>query len=72
MQTDLNSKVAEMDKKLKLLEKHDRRYNLLFYGFTEEYNENVHETIRESFIQDLKIDEERVRNMYFANDDRMP
>ena len=69
MQTELNSKVAEMDKKLKLLEKHDRKYNLLFYRFTEEYNENIQETMKESFTQDLKIDEE---NMYFAHGHRMP
>ena len=72
MQTELNSKMVEMDKKLKLLEKHDQKYNLLFYGFTEEYNENIHETMRESFTQDLKIDKERVRNMYFAHGHRMP
>ena len=41
MQADLNRKIAEMDTKLNLSEKHDLKYDLLFYGFTEENNENV-------------------------------
>ena len=65
------SKMEELDKKLLLLEKHERKYNLIFYGFEEESGENVHETLRESFMNDLMIDEERVRIMYFANGHRL-
>ena len=72
IETKLDTKIDELDKKLKLLEKHDRKYNLLFYGFPEETNENVYTTMRDSFVQDLKIDEERVHNMYFSNGHRLP
>ena len=72
IETKLDTKTDELDKKLKLLEKHDRKYNLLFYGFPEETNENVYTTMRDSFVQDLKIDEERVHNMYFSNGHRLP
>ena len=52
-----------------MLEKHDRKYNLIFYGFREEAKEDV---LRESFVNDLDLDEERVRNMYFSNGHRIP
>ena len=76
IQSDLDNKITGIEKKLenklKLLEKHDRKYNLLFYGFTEDSNENVYTTMRDSFIKELNIEEERVQNMYFANGHRMP
>ena len=61
----------KLENKLKLLEKHDRKYNLLFYGFTEDSNENVYTTMWDSFIKELNIEEERVQNIYFANGHRM-
>ena len=45
---------------------------MLFYGFPEESGENVYEVIRQSLIHDLKLDEEGVRNMYFAAGHRVP
>ena len=36
---DLDKKLKELDVKLQLLEKKDRKYNLLFYGFHEEAGE---------------------------------
>ena len=75
IQSDLDNKIAGIEKKLenklKLLEKHDRKYNLLFCGFTEDSNENVYITMRDSFIKELNIAKERVQNMYFANGHRM-
>ena len=68
----LDVKIEELDTKLKLLEKQDRKYNLLFYGFTEEAGEDVYNVVRQSLITDLKLDEERVRNMYFAAGHRVP
>lgn len=67
---DLNTKLSNLDNKLKLIEKHDRNYNLLFYGFPEDRGENVYDMLRESFISDLQIEEERVRTMYFSNGHR--
>ena len=70
--TVLDDKLKELDNKLMLLEKQDRKYNLLFYGFQEEAGEDVFSVIRQSLILDLKLDEERVRNMYFAAGHRVP
>ena len=68
----LDEKILVLDTKLKLLEKQDRKYNLLFYGFPEESGENVYEIIRQSLITELKLEEENVRNMYFAAGHRVP
>ena len=68
----LDVKLKELDDKLMLLEKQDRKYNLLFYGFREDKGENVYNVIRQSLINDLNLDEERVRNMYFAAGHRVP
>ena len=67
---ELVAKIKDLDVKLKLLEKQDRKYNLLFYGFIEEAGENVYNVIRHSLIIDLE--EERVQNMYFAAGHRVP
>ena len=69
---ELDGKIKELDKKLMLLEKQDRKYNLLFYGFEEVAGEDVYKTVRQSLIHDLELDEERVRNMYFAAGHRVP
>ena len=63
--------MRELDNKLMLLEKQDRKYNLLFYGFSEEADEDVFDIRRESFIVH-KDDERRVRSMYFSNGHRFP
>lgn len=69
---DLNKKIAEIDRKILLSEKQDRKYNLLFYGIREEPDEDISEKLRELFIQDLNLDEEKVGNMYFAHGHRIP
>lgn len=71
-QQKLEEKIKELDNKLLLLEKHDRKYNLLFYGVPEEQNENVVDTVRELFKNDLEIDEDRVNSMYFISGHRIP
>lgn len=68
----LEEKIKELDNKLLLLEKHDRKYNLLFYGVSEEQNENVIDTLRELFKNDLEIGEDRVNSMYFISGHRIP
>ena len=69
---ELDEKLQELDNKLMVLEKQDRKYNLLFYGFQEVAGENVYNVIRQSLVNDLKLDEERVRTMYFAAGHRVP
>lgn len=68
----IDKKVGEINNKLLLLEKQDRKYNLLFYGINEERNENVYEKIRELCLTDLEISSTTVDNMYFANGHRIP
>lgn len=69
---ELDEKIKLLDTKLQLLEKQDRKYNLLFYGFQEDAEEDVYEIIRQSLIEDLKLEEDKVRNMYFAAGHRVP
>ena len=45
---------------------------MLFYGFTEEASEKIFNVIRHSLITDLKLEEEKVQNMYFAASHRVP
>lgn len=67
----LNEKIEKLNRKLMMLEKHDRKYNLLFYGFKEDKSENIYEVTRNLFVEELGIDPERVRDMYFANGHRI-
>lgn len=69
--TDLDGKIKMLNQKLMLLEKQDRKYNLLFYGVAEERAENVFEKVRLLCTDDLGIDSEKVNNMYFAHGHRM-
>ena len=55
-----------------LLEKHDCKYNLLIYGVKEENNEDVIETMKKIFTDDMGIGESRVDDMYFAHVHRVP
>lgn len=70
--SDLDTKIKAMNQKLKLLEKQDRKYNLLFYGVAEERSENLFEKIRQLCKEDLEIHAETVDNMYFAHGHRIP
>lgn len=68
----IDQKLQEMNNKLLLLEKQDRKYNLLIYGVPEESDENVCEKMRDLFINELQISGTRVDNMYFAHGHRLP
>lgn len=70
--SDLDSRIKAMNQKLVLLEKQDRKYNLLFYGVAEERAENLFEKIRRLCKEDLEIQADKVDNMYFAHGHRMP
>lgn len=69
--SDLESKIKMLNQKLMLLEKQDRKYNLLFYGVAEERAENVFEKVRQLCTDDLGLESEKVNNMYFAHGHRM-
>ena len=68
----MNKKITDLDNKFMLLEKHDCKYNLLIYGVKEENNEDVIETMKKIFTDDMGIGESRVDDMYFAHAHRVP
>lgn len=65
------SELREMNEKFLMQEKHDRRYNLLFYGFLEKENEDLKTTMKD-FFKKLEISEEKIKAMTFANYHRLP
>lgn len=68
----LIDKIDMLNNKLLLLEKYDRKYNLLFFGIPETPNENVYQKLRDIFVTDMGLDEDRIQNMYFAHGHRLP
>ena len=72
IKSEIDSKLEELNKKILLMEKHGRKYNLLFYGFPEERpGENIYENMRNVFVEDLHLDSDKVESMYFANAHRL-
>ena len=67
--------MQEIERQFMIQEKHDRHYNLLFYGFREEQNETyetLDENMRSFFKRQLNIEEDKVNDMEFANIHRLP
>lgn len=72
LEESLTKKIDELNNKLLLLEKHDRKYNLLFNGVEEEQSEKLYDKMRQFFVRSLHIDEARVERIYFSNGHRLP
>ena len=72
VKAEIDTKIQELNQKILLMEKQDRKYNLLFYGFPEEGSENLFDKLRNVFVKDLDIDHYTVDNMYFTHGHRMP
>ena len=68
----VDDKIKELDNKLLLLEKQDRKYNLLFYGIPEEANERLYDKMRHFFATELGIEKEAAQNIHFVNGHRYP
>ena len=68
----IDDKIKELDNKLLLMEKQDRKYNLLFYGIPEGPNERLYDKMRQFFETDLKIEKEKAQNIHFVNGHRYP
>ena len=68
---ELNEKIESLNNKLMMLEKHDRKYNLIFHGVAEEQGEKLFGKMRGFFVQYLKIEEERVKKIHFSNGHRL-
>ncbi|MCG8112754.1 MAG: hypothetical protein N0E59_18510 [Candidatus Thiodiazotropha taylori] len=69
---ELDEKIGELNKKLLMMEKQDRKYNLLFYGFPEEKGENLFEKLKSVFVNDMKMDIHTVHRMQFIHGHRLP
>lgn len=72
LESDLDEKIDSLNKKLMMLEKHERKYNLIFYGVSEEQGEKLYGKMRGFFVQNLKMEEERVKKIHFSNGHRLP
>lgn len=72
LEVDLTEKINDLNKKLLQLEKHDRKYNLIFHGIAEEKNEKLYDKMRDYFIRFLHIDEEQAGQIHFGNGHRLP
>lgn len=72
MEKEMTEKLDGMKKNLMMQEKHDRKYNLIFHGVTEEKGEKLYDKMRNFFIRYLKVEEERVQKIVFSNGHRLP
>lgn len=72
LKEDLEEKIKQLDRKLLMLEKHERKYNLIFYGVGEDENERLYDKIRNVLKENFKVNEERVEKIHFANGHRLP
>lgn len=72
LEKSINERIKQLDQKLMLLEKHDRKYNLLFYGIPEENGEKLYDKMRRFFVTDLGIEEEKAQLIHFVNGHRYP
>ena len=68
----VDEKIKELGNKLLLLEKQDRKYNLLFYGIPQEANERLYDRMRHFFATELGIEKETAQNIHFVNGHRYP
>ena len=68
LQNEVDVKIKELNEKLLLLEKHDRKYNLLFYGIPVERGEDLFGKKRQVFLEVL---DSRLDGMYFVNGHRL-
>jgi DNA gyrase/topoisomerase IV subunit A len=75
----LRTELVEFKSTFKLFENrvilkdiHDRKTNLLFYGIPEGPQENAEDTLRSYFVNTLKVNPNRVDDIYFKNVHRLP
>ena len=72
VKAEIDTKIQGLNQKMLLMEKRDKKYNLLFYGFPEEGSENLFDKLKNAFVKNLDIDNYTVDNMYFTHRHRMP
>lgn len=76
MRQELEKKIAKLNEKHLLLEKHERKYNLFIYGVSQDKNEeksgSVMERLHKFFVDDLGISKEKAKEIPIANAHRVP
>jgi hypothetical protein len=71
--TYLQKQIESLSEKVVLLEKHERKYNVLIYGFdNSDQNENIYAVTRHLFTQNLEIDHRKANVIPIANAHRLP
>ncbi|CAC5409871.1 unnamed protein product [Mytilus coruscus] len=70
---ELQQQIDDLKEKAILLEKHDRKYNILINGIDDsKTDENVYAITRKLFSEDLHIDNRKANSIPIANAHRVP
>ena len=70
---ELQKQIEELNEKTVLLEKHERKYNILIYGINDEnQDENIYALVRQLFAEDLGINVRKANAIPIANAHRVP
>ena len=72
MSDKIESSLSELREKHILLEKHERKLNVLFYGIDEKKDENITDCLHNFKINDLDIENKRAERIPIANAHRIP
>ncbi|CAC5422216.1 unnamed protein product [Mytilus coruscus] len=70
---ELQTQMNEMKDQVTLLEKHERKYNVMIYGVDDsKADENIYSVTRQLFSQNLKIEQRKANTIPIANAHRVP
>ena len=72
MSDKIESSLSELREKHILLEKHERKLNVLFYGIDEKKDENITDCLPNFMINYLDIENKRAERIPIANAHRIP
>ena len=69
---DLQKQIDSLSEKVVLLEKHERKYNILIYGIDDrDQDENIYDVTHHLFTQELEIDHRKAQAIPIANAHRL-
>ena len=72
LRKSIDIKLSALRENQILLEKHERKYNILIYGLKEETGENIGDRLYSFMTNDLGIDKDRADGIPIANAHRIP
>ncbi|VDI25118.1 Hypothetical predicted protein [Mytilus galloprovincialis] len=72
MRQSFETDLKNLKEKQVLLEKHDRKYNILVYGMPEKRDENIWKVIDDLMMNYLKMEKAKAESFPFANAHRIP